>query len=77
MLECTTTLINVATTQRRLHKTNAPLDLGLSVVRVDLGERVEGRHCRAGALRVRVVDHDVSEGLRGVQGLIPVRGVRE
>lgn len=44
------------------------------MVRVGLGERVEGSHGRAGALRVRVVDHDVSEDLRGVQRLIPGRG---
>ena len=44
------------------------------MVRVDLGEGLEGRHRRAGALGVRVVDHDVSEHLGGVQRLIPGRG---
>lgn len=57
-----------------MHQTYVPLDLGASVGRVGLGERLEGRHGRAGALGVRVVDHDVSEHLRGVQRLIPERG---
>lgn len=48
-----------------------PFDLGRSVVGVGRGEGLEGRHGGARALRVRVVDHDVSERLGRVQGLVP------
>lgn len=48
-----------------------PLDLGAPVVREYLGEGLEGRHRRGGALHVRIVDHDVSEHLGGVQRLVP------
>ena len=54
----------------------SPSDLGRTVVRVDLGESLEGRHGRTGALGVGVVDHDVSERFRGIKAFVPGIGKR-
>ena len=52
----------------------SPFDFGRTVVRVHLAEGLEGRHGRAGALCVGIVDHDVSERLRRVEALVPGNG---